>query len=143
MAGAEWGESADVMHVHLAGVPGHGFGQTEGVGPARAQEVVPQPVIGQQLGVVPGPAADVVFVLMARLVVLAHHVAVVPESIPAALVHLVVIEVEGVIQLVFERAPGGCGTVRQAPETEGPVGVVILRRGHQKGRLGGGLFHGD
>src|SRR5271157_5967580 len=131
------------MDVHLAGVAGEGFGGAEGVGAAGAQEVVPEPVVWQQFGVVPGPAADVVFVLVAGLVVLAHHVAVVPESIPAALVHLVVIEVEGVIQLVFERAAGGGGTVGQAPETEGAIGVVVLGGGHQQGRLGGGLFHAD
>jgi len=140
VAGTEGANLPMWWTVHLAGVAGHGFGQAESVGAAGAEEVVPEPVVGQQFGVVPGPAADVVFVLMARLVVLAHHVAVVPEPIPAALVHLVVIEVEGVIQLVFRARAGGCGNGPAGSRNEGAVGVVVLRRGHQQGRLGGGLF---
>ena len=102
VARAERREFPEVMHVDFAGVAGHGFGEPECIGAAGAQEIEPQPQVGGELGVVPGEAADVVAPLVAVEVIGVHDVAVVPESVPAALILLAAVEIEHPVEALFE-----------------------------------------
>src|SRR5699024_1090429 len=94
--GAQALEVAQVVGVHLPGAPGHRLREPERVGGAGAQVVVPEPQVGGQLRVVPRVPAHVVAPHVPVAVVGVHHVAVVPESVPGPLVHLVqVVGVDG------------------------------------------------
>ena len=101
---AQGREAAEVVHVDLAGVARHRLGEAEHVGAAGAQEVEPQPDVGRQLRVVPGVAADVVAPHVPVGVVGVHHVAVVPEAVPAVLLPLSMIEIEQPVESLFDAA---------------------------------------
>ena len=138
---AEAGHRAEMVGVHLAGLARHRLGQPENVRAARAEKRIPEPRIGSQLGVVPRHAAEVVTPDVARVVEGVHHVAVGPEPIPVALVHLAEVElergVEAVLDGFFERRRG----VAHAPDTERARVVVILRRGDEHRRHRARLRH--
>ena len=85
------GEAPRMVRVHFAGVPRHGLRHAEDVGASGTQETVPEPHIGAQLGVIPRIAADIVTPHVARRIVSVHHVAVVPESVPVALLHFLLV----------------------------------------------------
>ncbi len=68
-----------------------------------------------------------------------HHVAVIPEAVPVPLLHLLVIERERRVELVFNAALGRRGTVGQAPDAEDAGRVDMLRRGDDQRRLLGQL----
>src|SRR5262249_27141147 len=53
-------KTPEMIDIHFAGVPRHGFGHAEDIGSAGAQEAVPEPHIRPELTVVPGVAAHVV-----------------------------------------------------------------------------------
>ena len=125
---------AQVVDVHLAGVPGHGLGEPEDVGPAGAQVGVPEPQVGGEFGVVPGIAADVVPPHMPVEIVGVHHVAVVPEAVPAALLHLAGVEVEEEVQPVLQLGPRRGAAVHRSPVAEHPRRVQVLRGGLQQRR---------
>ncbi|KAF1073003.1 MAG: hypothetical protein GAK45_00038 [Pseudomonas citronellolis] len=128
-------ETADMVHVDLAGVPGHRLGHTEHVGTPAAQEVVPEPQVGAQLGVVPGVAADVVAPGVPPLVVGVHDIAEVPETVPAALFDLVAVEVEIEVQLFFDALLASTTRLCRRPAgAEHPGGVQALRAGQQQRR---------
>ena len=128
-------ETSQVIHIHLPGVPAHGLCHAEDISPATAQKTVPQPHIGHQLGVVPGEAADVVAPHVARRVVRVHHVAVVPKTVPVALLHLFLVKRKGAVELVLYPALARSGTIGQTPHPQSLHRVQILRRTHQQRRL--------
>ena len=132
-----------MIAIGFAGVAGHGFGHAEGVGPAGAEEGVPEEHVGHKLGVGPGPAADIVAPVMAAGVVVVHHVAEVPEAVPFALVDLVAIVREELIELILDPVEGGGGAVGEAPEAEGLLRMEICGGADEDGGLGGGMGHVD
>lgn len=122
-----------MVDVHLAGVPGHGLGEAEDVGAAGAQVGVPEPEVRGELGVVPGIAADVVPPGVPGGVVGVHDVAVVPEAVPAALLHLVLVVGEEEVEVVLDLRLGGGGAVGLGVEAraEDPGLDELLGRGGQ------------
>ncbi|MCY1232727.1 hypothetical protein D9M72_452360 [compost metagenome] len=130
---------AQVVDVHFAGVAGHGLGETEHVRPPGPQVQVPEPQVGGELRVVPGVPAHVVAPDVPVGVVGMHHVAVVPEPVPAALLHLAGVEVEQEVQLVLQSGPLRRAAVHGRPVTEHAGRVQVLRGGLQERWRGGGL----
>ncbi len=120
VTGAEARPLAEVVDVDLAGVPGHGLGEAEDVGAAGAHVREPEPQVGRELGVVPGVAADVVAPLVAGGVVGVHDVAVVPEAVPAALLHLVLVVGEEEVEVVLD--------LRLGARWSGPARRTACRR---------------
>ena len=130
-----------MVAVHLAGVARHRLRQPEDVGSTRAQEGIPQPGVGPQLGVVPRHAAEVVTPDVPLAVEGMHYVAIVPKPIPVALVHLADVEVESGVEAAFDDGLEWRRCVAHAPSAERAHLVVILRRGDQHGQRGAGLRH--
>ncbi len=102
MPGSQTGKGADMVHVHFAGVARHGLRHAENIGAAGPQKHVPKPHLGHQFVIVPGVAAHIVAPDMAEAVVGMHHVAVMPEAVPVALLDFLLIEVDGCVQFGFQ-----------------------------------------
>src|SRR5204862_6789412 len=79
---AERREWPDMMHVNFAGVARHGLGHAEKIGATGAEKGIPQQHVWHELGVDPGPAADVVAPLVATDVVVVHDSAEILEAVP-------------------------------------------------------------
>ena len=132
--GAQHGEFAQVVGVHLAGVAAHGAGEAVNLIVPGAQEGQPVDIGVAQLGVVPGKAPHIIPPAVADRVVGVHHVAVIPEAVPLALLHLPDVEADVFQQglfiggfLVF----GVLGLVPPGPEHAGIL--VDFRVCHQQG----------
>ena len=119
VATAKSGKRSDVIDIHLAGVTCHRLRHAPHIGARRTQEAVPQPRDAAQLRVVPREAAYVVLPFMAGRIVLVHHVAVVPETIPVAFIDGFHVVVEIVLQQVFHLSPLRIRAVGQAPDAKG------------------------
>ncbi|GKT86451.1 hypothetical protein Ct61P_04301 [Colletotrichum tofieldiae] len=112
VAGAETLEVAEVVDVDLAGVADLRLGEPVDVLAAGAEEVVPEEQVGGELRVVPGVAANVVAPLVTVRVVGVDEVAVVPEAVPLALLHLALVELEEEVKVLLDvglDARGGLG----------------------------------
>src|ERR1019366_7059032 len=117
--------------VPLAGVARHRLRHAEDVSASGTREAVPQPHIRNQLGVVPCETADIVAPGVTRRFVRVHDVAVVPETVPVALLHFLLIKREGSIELFFHPLSGRRRPVRQTPYAERLCDMQILRRAHE------------
>ena len=118
VAGSDSLEFSEVIHIHIRGVAGQRLGKGEHILPLGAEEIQPQPVGRHQLRVVPGVAADVIFPDMPHCVIGVHHIAVIVEAVPQALLLFVFVEGKGAVQLMFQplldlpgSVPAGCGRV--------------------------------
>ncbi len=120
-----------MMDVHFAGMPRHRFGKPEDVSATRAQEGEPQPDVSRELGVVPREPADVVAPRVAVGVVRVHHIAIVPEAVPASLVLLAMVEIEHPAEAAFDLLELRCrGRRRREGSAEYAGFVQCLRRGN-------------
>ena len=135
MPRAQMRETSEVIGVHLAGVAGHRLRHAEDIGATGAEEAVPQPHVGHQLGIVPGHAADIVAPDVAGGFVGMHDVAEVPEAVPVALLHLLLIEREGGVELVLHAASWPAIERSGRPQMPKRLrGMQMLRRADQQRR---------
>ena len=72
---------------------------------------------------------------MALRIVFVHHVAIVPESIPAMLFDRLLIVICHELDFVFHLAPEERCGIGHAPYAKRPHIVKVLRYGHQLARL--------
>ena len=138
VAASESGVGSDVVYVDFRSVARHGGGHSPQVGVGRAQELIPQPEVAAELGIVPGIAAHIVAPRVAHGVVGMHYVAVVPEAIPAVFLYGVLIEVGVVVEAVFHYRAGRSGAVGQSPYSEGLVAAQIVGSGKEHALEPGG-----
>ena len=123
---------AEVVYVDLAHVTTHSLGHAPDILAACAEEAVPQPQVRAKFGVIPRIAADVVFPFVAHGVVGVHEVAIMPEAIPAVLLYSVLIEIDVLLETVFDLGTIFGRTVRQTPDTKGAAVVEVFRRRQYK-----------
>ena len=127
VAAAQSGVRPDVVDVHLRGVAAHCDGHVPDVFTAAAQEHVPEPHVGGELGVVPGEASDVVVPHAADIVHGVHEVAEVPEAVPLELFHILLVYADDLVKPVLHGCPLVVAPVRERPDAEGAAVVQVLR----------------
>ena len=142
MARAQPLEAAEMIDIHFAGVPRHGFGEAEQARVAGAQDAEPQPQVGRQFAIVPGEAANIVAPLVPVRVIGVHDVAMVPEAIPAATIDFGFVEGSEIADLVLDPRLHRGGAIGQAPGAKDVRGMDAARFDHQLRRHGIGLRHG-
>src|SRR5215469_13373912 len=118
VARAEPCESTEMIGIDFAGVPCHRLRHSKGLCAPGSQEVIPEPDIGPQFGVVPREAADIVSPRVPGTIVGMHHVAVIPEAIPVPLFNFLVIEGKGRVKMIFDRGARTSRTVGKTPYAE-------------------------
>jgi hypothetical protein len=111
VARAQADKAAEMVDVDFAGMPRHRLGEPPALRIARAERGVPQPQIGREFAVRPGEAANVVFPLVPVAVVAVHHIAMIPESVPAAPIDFAVVEIDEIGELVLDQRALGSRTI--------------------------------
>ena len=107
-------------------MPRHGLGEAEPVGTPGAQEVVPGPQVGAELGIVPGATALVVVPDVTNGIIGVHDIAVVPEAVPTPSLALPDIMLHERVKVIVEVSPGRRRAIDRAPgRTEDPAGMVV------------------
>ena len=128
MTRAEAGKAAEMVDIHLAGVASHRLGEAKQVRPAGTQVGIPEPEIRREFRIVPGVTAHVVAPHVAVAVVGVHDVAIVPEAVPMALLHLLPVIIELPVEAILDRRLGRRGAVGQAPQPAKHAGAQQVGR---------------
>ena len=139
-----------MIYIHFHRVTSHSLSHAPYVWTSRAQERIPQPRYTAKLSIIPGETAHVVFPFMPYGVVAMHEIAVIPETVPMALVNGPLIEIEIFRELSLNSGATLVGAVGQAPHAEGTTRMEIFRCAdqrrifcHQRSSLSHGSLAGE